>query len=145
MTATKKLVLGAREKIRFPELSTSKFLARIDTGAKTSSVHCDQYWFEREKGRKILYAKLLGIHHTFRFEQYGIRTVKSSNGLSQKRFVINLQMQLGTELYDTEFTLTNREKMKNPVLLGRRFLRHGFLVDVSRTYTTSKRKKTRSS
>jgi hypothetical protein len=50
-------------------------------------------------------------------------------------------MKLGSEVYITDFTLTNRGRMKNPVLLGRRFLRKDFLVDSGRNFIISGKKK----
>lgn len=144
MRANPRKIVGSREKVSFPELSTSKFLARVDTGAKTSSIHCDQYWFEKEGSRKILYVRLLGIKKVYRFSQYNIRVVKSSNGMAESRFVINLSMKMGEDTYLVDFTLTNRGKMKNPVLLGRRFLRHGFLVNAGRNFLLSRTPKKKS-
>jgi hypothetical protein len=141
MRANTRKIVGSREKVSFPDLITSKFLARVDTGAKTSSIHCEQYWFEKENGRKVLYTKILGIKKVFRFSQYNTRIVKSSNGQAESRFVINLSMKMGEEIYQVDFTLTNRGKMKNPVLLGRRFLRHGFLVNPGRNFLLSGKKK----
>lgn len=135
-----KLIIGGREKIRLPEVSRNKILARIDTGAKSSSVHCEKYWIESVKGKKVLYAAVLNRHHLLKFTQFRIKKVKSSNGLAEKRFVVKLNLEIGEHLFEADFTLSNRRKMKHPVLLGRRFLRGHFLVDVSRNFMLSGRK-----
>jgi hypothetical protein len=63
--------------------------------------------------------------------------VKSSNGIEQTRYAIKLKVKVGDQEVLTEFTLTNRDKMNYPVLLGRKFLRHRFVVDVSRNFILS--------
>jgi len=140
MATLNKLIIGGREKIRLPEVSRNKIAARIDTGAKSSSVHCDKYWIEAHKGKKVLYASILNRHHLLKFTQFRIKKVKSSNGLAEKRFVVKLTLEVGGHSFEADFTLSNRKKMKNPVLLGRRFLRNCFLVDVSRNFILSGKK-----
>jgi len=57
--------------------------------------------------------------------------VKSSNGQSQLRYLILLRMCMGEKIYRIKFSLSSRNEMKCPVLIGRRFLRRfEFLVDV---------------
>lgn len=55
----------------------------------------------------------------------------------QIRYTVHMDVQLGSKIFNTEFTLTNRDGMKFSVLLGRRFLRTRFIVDVSNKYTQS--------
>jgi len=52
LTATKKILLGGKEKVHFEEINKHNVLARIDTGAKTSSIHCEKVWVEREGKKK---------------------------------------------------------------------------------------------
>jgi len=66
-----------------------------------------------------------------------MKEVKSSNGISQKRYAIKLRVRIGDFETLTEFTLTNRDKMSYPVLLGRKVLRKAFIVDVSRNFIQS--------
>jgi hypothetical protein len=60
--------------------------------------------------------------------------VKSSNGISESRPMIKTTIQLFGEHHEILLTLTNRGDMSHPVLLGRRFLRNKFLVDVSKKF-----------
>lgn len=69
-----------------------------------------------------------------------MRVVKSSNGESQVRPVVELEVVVGSDRKTYEFTLTNRATMKFPILLGRNFLVGNFLVDVSRSYVRGKPK-----
>ena len=43
---------------------------------------------------------------------------------------------LGGKLRTTDLSLTNREKMRYPVLVGRKVLAKGYLVDVSKKSIT---------
>lgn len=132
------IVVGGKEKVHFEEINKHNVLARIDTGAKTSSIHCDKVWVERDGNKKVLCAFLLRkTSHVTRFKKFKTRIVKSSNGISQTRYAIKLRIRIGEHEMLTEFTLSNRDKMSYPVLLGRKLLRKGFVVDVSRNFILS--------
>ncbi|MGB0167558.1 MAG: RimK/LysX family protein, partial [Luteibaculum sp.] len=75
----------------------------------------------------------------FEFTEYDKRKVKSSNGSTELRFAVKLLVKLGAKTYLTTFTLTNRNKMRYPILLGKRFLRGKFLVDVSKKNSWQKK------
>jgi hypothetical protein len=132
MSLKEKLIIGGREKIKLTRVSRNRVYARIDTGAKSSSVHCTKFWLEKKHGKEILYAAILNKNHLMEFHQFKIKKIKSSNGISEKRYIVTLQFEIGNHQFSTEFTLSNRKKMQNPVLLGRKFLRGHFLVDVAR-------------
>lgn len=135
-----KLIIGGREKILLPQISKTKVYARIDTGAKSSSVHCEKYWVENKKGKKVLYAAVLHRSNIYFFTDFKTKNIKSSNGMSEKRYVVQLNISIGEHSLVSDFTLSNRKKMKNPVLLGRKFLRGHFLVDVTRNFILSGKK-----
>jgi hypothetical protein len=137
---TNKLIIGGRERVKLDQVSKTKILARIDTGAKSSSVHCERYWVENKRGKGILHAAILSKNNICTFSEFKIKTVKSSNGISEPRYLVKLEVSIGEYVHEAEFTLSNRKKMKNPVLLGRKFLRGRFLVDVNRNFILSGRK-----
>ena len=66
------------------------------------------------------------------------KTIKSSNGLKEKRFIIMVCLEMNDQKFDTPFTLTDRSEMKNQALIGRQALAGRFLVYVSQTYKRSK-------
>lgn len=135
-----KLLIGGKEFISIPELNIKRVLARIDTGARTSSIHCAKVWIERFDNKPVLCVHLLKkTTRVTRFNDFKIKTVKSSNGLAEKRYAIRLKIKLGNKIYKTEFTLAKRDKMNYPVLLGRKFLKNRFWVDVSADYLLSKK------
>lgn len=131
----KLIAVGSKERIIFKNILKEKVVARVDTGAKTSSVHCIRHWFVKKEGVRYLHyivvnekAKVQSTTH------YKKRKVKSSNGQVQTRYSVFMDVLIGGMTFNTEFTLTDRSHMKHKVLLGRSFLLNRFVVDVSKTY-----------
>ncbi len=62
------------------------------------------------------------------------RTVKSSSGTSEKRYVIKVPMEIGEHVFDIEVTLTNRDSMGYRMLLGREAMQNRMLVDPSASF-----------
>ena len=63
-----------------------------------------------------------------------MKKVISSNGTSEIRVLVKIKLKLGRKVYNTKFTLTDRSNMKNSILIGRKFLRNRFIVDVSKEF-----------
>jgi hypothetical protein len=64
------------------------------------------------------------------FENYSCTNVKSSNGFKENRFKIKSDIIFFGKIYRINLTLSTRDDMKFPVLIGRQFLKKKFLVDV---------------
>lgn len=133
----KKEVIGTTDFIDLPDLNLDNIPCKIDTGAATSTLHCrDVHLLEKDGTDYLcfrLYEPRFGIHDwkQYRFADYRIRRVRSSNGMLEERYSIKTTVQIYERKIRTEFTLSFREKMKFPILLGKRFLRNRYLVDVS--------------
>ncbi|WP_191858591.1 ATP-dependent zinc protease family protein [Hanstruepera ponticola] len=127
-----KQIVGRVDKIDFPKLDLFNIDAKIDTGAYTSAIHCSQI-IEEEAGLKCtFYSK---GHPNFSgkevvFKQYSRTDVKSSNGYKENRFKIKSEVIFFGKTYKINLTLSTRDDMKFPVLIGRQFLNKKFLVDV---------------
>jgi len=127
-----KKILGRVDKVDFPELNLSTIDVKIDTGAYTSTIHCSKI---REEDSK-LYCIFESIGHpNFKSEEIVFNTytstdVKSSNGMKQNRYKIKTTVVFFGKRYKINLTLSTRDDMKFPVLIGRQFLRHKFMVDV---------------
>jgi len=65
------------------------------------------------------------------FKNYTTAKVKSSNGLVQQRYKVKTKIILFGKKYSISLTLTDRNDMKFPILIGRKFLMKKFVVDVS--------------
>lgn len=120
-------IIGKSDYIELPVLNIKKIKVKIDTGAKTSSLHAKN--IKSKDGKNVIF-ELYEKKYTLPISRLVL--VKSSNGISERRYVIKTKIIIFDKLYEIEFTLTNREKMSFPILLGRNFLKKGFLVDVTK-------------
>lgn len=120
-------IIGKSDYIDLPTLNIKNINAKIDTGAKTSSLHAKN--IKSTDGKNVIF-ELYENKYTLPISR--IVLVKSSNGISERRYVIKTKIVIFDRIEELEFTLTNREKMSFPVLLGRNFLKKGFLVDVTK-------------
>ena len=127
-------ILGRYDRVDLPELGLLDIHAKVDTGAFTSSLHCHKA--EVIDGR--LEFILLDEEHPewtgmkFIFTDFERRDIKNSFGEVERRFVITTSIRIFNETLITEFSLSNRGSLKFPILLGRKFLRDRFLIDVKR-------------
>jgi len=134
-----KTILGRNETVSFPELGIERIDAKIDTGAYSTAIHAHKFWVQEENGIESLYFQLLDPsseefkNRIFKTNSFYRKKVRSSNGRLEERFILKTQILLGKKKRITHLSLTNREKMKFPVLIGRRVLRKGFIVDVSKS------------
>ena len=138
--AKKLQIIGRLEEIMLLEFGENKLVAKIDTGAYTSSLHCHHIKEVEKNGTKMLEFEILDPKHPefntqkFYAEKYSLKKVKSSNGAVSLRYLIKTKVQFGNKKFKIEFTLNNRMNMRYPVLLGRKFITGRFLVDVSSRY-----------
>ena len=127
-------LIGRREFVDFPLLSITHVEAKIDTGAYTSSIHCKDIKQIKKDGKDILQFKLLDdtIHS---IETFTRKHIKNSFGEKEERYVIKTLIRIGKKRIQTTVSLSDRENMRYPVLIGRRLLKAKFIVDVNLIYT----------
>jgi hypothetical protein len=65
------------------------------------------------------------------FKNFSTTKVKSSNGIVQDRYKVKTSIILFKKKYAINLTLTDRDDMKYPILIGRNFLSKKFIVDVN--------------
>jgi len=143
-----KRIIGRLELVDFPQFQIEGVEAKIDTGAYTGAIHCTNLQLHKlPDGQTRLRVNLLDDAHPnfdgclLEFTDFSLRTIKSSNGEAQRRYVIRTVIRLGNEEFTTAFSLSDRSDMKYPVLIGRSLLRRGgFLVDVSKRYVAHKKR-----
>lgn len=142
-----KIIIGRKDKVTLPDFKIKDIQVKIDSGAYTSSIDCHSVNEITIGDKVVLEVVFLETKHhnytgeVFQFEKYKIKKVKSSNGKSQSRYFINAKIILFEKEYLTEFSLTKRHEMKNPILLGRKLLNHHFLIDSSKVNLSYKNKK----
>ena len=139
MAKKRKTTVGRHEEVGFPDLKIDRVSAKIDTGAYSTALHCYDVYEMREGDVKILCFRVLDPSHPgysneeMQVRKFWRRKIKSSSGESEIRYVIKTSVSIGGREIKTEVSLTDRGSMKFPVLIGRRLLSRGFLVDVSKT------------
>lgn len=129
-----KIVIGRREYVDFPELNLFGIEAKIDTGAYTSALHCEKIY--EENGQ--LYIQIFPDTKIICIKNYAKKLIKNSSGISEERYIIKTLLMMSKRKIRISLSLTNREKMKYPVLLGRKATKGKFIVDVDKMYVTSK-------
>ena len=136
---SQKKIIGRREIISILDLELFDLDAKVDTGADSNSLHCDDIFIDDEKF--VNFTLLDEIHPAYHGKKmkmalYKYKRVKSSNGTVQLRASIKVDILFFGKKYKTVISLTDRSDMKYPMLIGRKFLTERFLVDVSKEYLT---------
>lgn len=131
-----KEIIGSLEKVSLPELALFGLDAKVDTGADSSALHCDNI---QDHGEMVHFTLCDEVHPSYNGKSFTLPIakrikVKSSNGISSERIFISTTILLNGKEIETLVSLTDRKKLKYPMLLGKRFLKGLFLVDVSYTY-----------
>ena len=127
-----KTIIGRAEKVSFPELGKAIFHARIDTGAKTSSIWATDIQ-ETHKGLIVRFMNSeSGVYANEQlFKRFERVRVASSMGHEQIRYKVKLPVVIRGRNILTSFTLADRSTQVYPVLIGRNTLQGKFIVDVS--------------
>ncbi|MGJ8673362.1 30S ribosomal protein S6--L-glutamate ligase [Rubritalea sp.] len=132
-----KIIVGCAEWLSLPSLHVPAIKARVDSGAKTSSLHAFNIQGFKRNGESWVHFEVHPIQKnrktTIRCEAKVAdrRIVKSSNGEREKRHVILTTMELAGKTSTIEVTLTNRDNMGYRMLLGREAMQGRILVDPS--------------
>ena len=136
---SQKKIIGRREIVSILDLELIDLDAKIDTGADSNSLHCDDIYIDDEN---FVHCKVCDKIHTayhgkkIKLPLYKLKKVKSSNGTVQLRATVQVTISFFGKNYKTYISLTDRSDMKYPMLIGRKFLKDRFLVDVSQEYLT---------
>ena len=144
----KETLVGEIEPVMIKEKKDGKalrLLARIDTGAKTSSLDATNIeQFERLFGDNTETWVRFTIEDSVNKEMVEVESklvrtakIKGHGTESERRSIVKLWIQLGKVNKYVEFSLTDRSNFKYPVLVGRNFLDGEFVVDVSRKNITT--------
>ncbi len=135
--ASEKQVVGLVEKARvYPGDVVVR--AKVDTGAKTTSLHCDCIHPFKRDGKQWVSVKVedqSGKVVTIERQVERVTMIKRHLGASQERYVIRLGVCLGRTYKDVEVNVVDRTGFNYPMLIGRNFLKGDFVVDPELSYT----------
>lgn len=123
-----------------PDLGVDWIKAKIDTGARTSSLHAfDIHEFERDGAAWVRFRVKPWQDSqedavVVESPVHDRRAVRSSSGHAQDRFVVELLIRLYDREVLAEVTLSNRDEMGFRMLIGREALKQGYVVDPARSF-----------
>ncbi len=142
MATSRPISIGWRETVELLDIDLPPMVAKIDTGARTSSLHAI----------KLLVRRRQGIEHVFfttsdaegnpvrrKAPLVEERTIRNpgDGGREEDRYVIESRVRLGKRVWDAEFTLADRTNMQYQVLIGREAIRERFVVNVAESFLRS--------
>lgn len=139
-----KLIIGWQEWVALPQLNIPAIRAKIDTGAKTSSLHAYHIEHFIREGKHFVRFDVnpLRRNNTLvrRCEAPIVdkRTVKSSGGEKELRPVILTMLNIDGKEWEIELNLTNRDYMGHRMLLGREALQKHVMIHPGTTYIHGK-------
>jgi len=127
-----KEIIGRLDIVDFPKLGLFNIDIKMDTGAYTSAIHCSEII---EIDNALLCVFNSSTHQNFGkteiiFDTFWRTDVKSSNGFKEHRYKVKSEVIFFGKTYKINLTLSTRDDMKFPVLIGRQFLKQKFIVDV---------------
>lgn len=143
------LTFGWREWIGLPELGLPTIKAKVDTGARTSTLHAFKLRTFSEHGIRRVEFK---IHPKQRDSETVItcvadiideRVISDSGGHKEQRLVIVTPLTIGPYSWPIEMTLTARDSMMFRMLLGRTAIEGIAVVDPSKSYVIGKKSRTK--
>lgn len=132
---TKYKIIGSEEWCTFKEFGIPAIKARIDSGAKTSSIQANNIKiFQKDTQEWVRFeVNPLQVNRSISIKceakLVARRSIKSSLGISEERYVIKTAVTLGEEIFDIELTLANRDSMEFRMLLGREALAGRYVID----------------
>ncbi len=142
-----KIIIGWREWCALPSLNIPAIKAKIDTGARTSSLHAfDIRTTHTEQKDRVHFSIhpiqgnnkiVVQCHATILDERY----VMSSSGHKELRCVISTTVNLGDLSWEIELTLSDRDPLRFRMLLGREALKKNVIINPSRSLSLGRIKK----
>lgn len=145
MKPDERLTLGWREWVGLPDLGLDAIKAKVDTGARTSTLHAFELDTFSEHGKPRVRFKIHPIQKdadtvvTCVADIVDERLVTDSGGHREQRLIIMTPLRIGKWSWPIEMTLTARDNMMFRMLLGRTAMRGFALVDPSRSYVTGRK------
>ena len=131
--------LGWREWLALPDLGIVAVRAKVDTGARSSSLHVEsQETFHRDGVEWVRFGLDTGRYHSplasGEAPVLERRKVTDSGGHRSERIFIRTRLRLAGQEWTVEMNLTQRRNMLFPMLLGRTALAGRFIVDPAASF-----------
>ena len=139
---SRKPIIGRDTFVTFAGM-TKKIPTKVDTGADTSAIWASDIFVEKD-GK--LHFKLFGQDSPYYtgdeivVDDYSVAKVKSASGHMVIKYKVEMPVQIKGKKMNVMFGLSNRSKLKYPILIGRETLSGNFIVDVEEKETTMEEK-----
>lgn len=137
--------IGWREWIALPELGIAALKTKVDTGARSSSLHAFDIETFHRGGVELVRFKVHPLQRVSTTTIHAVseviehRRVRSSSGHASIRPVICTEVELDGRRWTVELTLASRDVMGFRMLLGREAIRGRFVVDPGRSFVLGRR------
>jgi hypothetical protein len=138
-----RILIGWREWVSLPEICLPVIKAKVDTGAKTSSLHAFNIEPFFDRGRLRVAFQVHPLHErddivvSCTADVVDYRSVSDSGGHREKRYVIKTHLKIGEIEFPIEVTLANRESMTHKMLIGRAAMKQ-LMIDPGRAFLLGK-------
>lgn len=145
MAGSNLIMLGWREWVSLPDLGLTAIKAKIDTGARTSTIHAfslqtyDEDGVERVEFQVHPVQKDTDTVVTCRADVVDRRVVSDSGGHKEERVIIRTQLVIGDREWPIEATLTARDNMLFRMLIGRTAINGRATVNPAKSYLVGKK------
>lgn len=144
MMREKKFIIGCEEWCALPELGIPLIKAKVDSGAKISSIHAFNIRKCTEANKEYIMFDIHPIQGnraiiiSCKAKFIGYKSIKSSNGAIEKRLTITTPIKIGEYVWNIEITLANRDSMGYRMLIGREAMKEKILVDPDNSFLLTK-------
>lgn len=135
------MIVGWREWVSLPDLGIKSIKSKMDTGARTSTLHT--YFIEQIEASEKPMVRF-GVHPMQKSDKNGIictadiidqRRIVDSGGHSELRYIIRTSILIGDQKWPIDLSLTNREQMRFRLLIGRTALSDRLIIDPQVSFT----------
>jgi len=135
MEIKKLKIIGSEEWCSFDTFKIPAILARIDSGAKTSSIQATEIKLIKKNDEDWVRFKVYPLKRntvisvTCLAKLIDKRSIKGSFGISEERLIIRTPVRIGEDTFDIELSLANRNTMEFKMLLGREAIANRYLIN----------------
>jgi hypothetical protein len=133
-------LIGRREYVDFPLLQIANTEAKIDTGAFSSAIHCENIKVTEVSGKPLLTFTLPEAFYPgnkttmHSFSEFNQKKIKNSFGEAEDRYIIRTKIHIGHKTIWADFSLSDRKSMRYPILIGRKAIKGKFIIDVKQVH-----------
>lgn len=137
-------ILGHSEVIHFGHEGSLVFDAKIDSGARTSSIHATQVetvlrLVEYGDGaHEVMFVKFeteddMGKKQKLEKMVSRVHQVKSASGVTTRYFFQD-SIWINNKKFEIEINLADRSHLSKKMILGKNLINQGYLIDTSKAY-----------